>query len=196
MAQNANQNSKERISADEIRPPDAQLPVVSQLDQTPAAQFSDRGSLRQESVNRSNFADTCGPHLMFNLCCDDSHQNMQMLLDKLKNIENEVTGARHQLSLTAERIANRLERLELDVVGIGRQLGAFDVAIDSTVDRIESLEDGFSHMRPQLFATEESLEGLVSMFDSLENEVVKIGYQLSNDVDKLAKTVENHPRKT
>src|SRR3954465_15298692 len=134
MAQNASQNSKERISADEIRPPDTQLPVVSQLDQTPAAQLSDRGSLRQESVNRSNFADTCGPHLMFNLCCDDSHQNMQMLLDKLKNIEKEVTGNTRQLSL-------RLERLELDGVGIGRQLGAFDVAIDSTVDRIESLED-------------------------------------------------------
>jgi predicted nucleic acid-binding Zn-ribbon protein len=127
---------------------------------------------------------------MFNLCCDDSHQNMQMLLDMLKNIENEVTGTRRQLSL-------RLERLELDVVGIGRQLGAFDVAIDSTIDRIESLEDGFSHMRPQLFfTTEESLERLVSRFDNLEDEVVKIGYQLSNDVDKLAKTMENHPRKT
>lgn len=196
MTQNANQNSKERISADEIRPPGAQLPIVSQLDQTPVAQFSDRGSLRQESVNRSNFADTCGPHLMFNLCCDDSYQNMQMLLDKLEKIEDGVTGTRHQLSLITKHIANRLERLELDVVGIGRQLGAFDVAIDSTVDRIESLEDGFSHMRPQLFTTEESLEGLVSRFDGLEDEVVKIGYQLSNNVDKFAKAVENHPRKT
>jgi predicted nucleic acid-binding Zn-ribbon protein len=111
----------------------------------------------------------------------------------LKNIENKVTGTRRQLSLAAERIANRLKRLELDVVGIGRQLGAFNVAIDSTVDRIESLKEEFSHMRRQLSITEESLEGLVSRFDNLEDEVVKIGYQLSNDVDKLAKTVENHP---
>jgi predicted nucleic acid-binding Zn-ribbon protein len=86
-------------------------------------------------------------------------------------------------------ITNRLERLELDAVGISRQLGAFDVAIDSTVDRIETLEEGLSHMRRQLPTTEESLEGLVSRFDNLEDEVVKIGYQLSNDVDKLAKTV-------
>ena len=60
MAQNthADWNSKEKTSAEEIHPLDMQFPILSQLDQTPVAQFTDRGPLGLGSVNHSNFANT------------------------------------------------------------------------------------------------------------------------------------------
>lgn len=165
MAQNANAKRNSKTPADGIRPPDVRLPVASQLDQIPVSQFSDRGLLGLESVNQSNFADTRNPQLMFNLRYDDSHQ---MLLDKLD---------------AAADITNRLERLELEVVDIRRGLDALDDTVEITTDRIEALEHGISHLRRQAFATEESLQIMVSGFDNLENEVIKMGHQLSNNVE-------------
>lgn len=98
-------------------------------------------------------------------CYDDSHQ---MLLDK---------------SDTAADITNRLERLEFEVVDLRRGLNALDDTVETTADKVEALEHGISLLRRQAFTTEESLQEMVSGFDNLENEVIKMGHQLSNNVE-------------